>query len=424
MRPSVLLYCSVVLSLLKLILCLSSRFSSVSDADGSEGGFQLKKEHAVRVLAYISSWTQRSGIWLVVVALHLSSVVTVGLWLLNTFESGEKCKSNCGSSRKLQDWSEMSHSALEQLHLKKTLNQCIFSFLLRVTNENAQFQPVFTSFIQLRHWLTHWPKLLKPADSFVPPVAQLVCILHVMALPHVLSKVLNTNKQTCNNTSRIMTVRFSVLWLHTFLPQRDWETRLKRDVWTHLTLPVCGVSPDNVSAASRSTNTWRSSISWSTHSSTWSSLRSAAWEIASAARRTTPTKEVFLGPKGRGQNGPGLRLQPGAFFSLLPPARMNLWMWRETLLRRTVATCPTWTRIRVRGSISRMKPKTLHSSLWRAVEGLVVVRAVLKEMAATARIHSAPGAQRRGRNYCCVLPRFSRSSFPSTQPTNTTHTPP
>ncbi|XP_061685121.1 ubiquitin carboxyl-terminal hydrolase 34 isoform X2 [Syngnathoides biaculeatus] len=31
----------------------------VSDADGSEGGFQLKKEHALRVLAHISSWTQR-----------------------------------------------------------------------------------------------------------------------------------------------------------------------------------------------------------------------------------------------------------------------------------------------------------------------------------------------------------------------------
>lgn len=35
-------------------------FSSVSDADGSEGGFQLKKEHALRVLGYISSWSQRS----------------------------------------------------------------------------------------------------------------------------------------------------------------------------------------------------------------------------------------------------------------------------------------------------------------------------------------------------------------------------
>lgn len=33
---------------------------SVSDADSSEGGFQLKKEHALRVLGYISSWTQRS----------------------------------------------------------------------------------------------------------------------------------------------------------------------------------------------------------------------------------------------------------------------------------------------------------------------------------------------------------------------------
>ncbi|KAI4786493.1 hypothetical protein KUCAC02_037084, partial [Chaenocephalus aceratus] len=32
---------------------------TVSDADGSEGGFQLKKEHALRVLGYISSWTQR-----------------------------------------------------------------------------------------------------------------------------------------------------------------------------------------------------------------------------------------------------------------------------------------------------------------------------------------------------------------------------
>ncbi|MEQ2237982.1 hypothetical protein ILYODFUR_028686 [Ilyodon furcidens] len=31
----------------------------VSDADGSEGGFQLKKEHALRVLGYISSWSQR-----------------------------------------------------------------------------------------------------------------------------------------------------------------------------------------------------------------------------------------------------------------------------------------------------------------------------------------------------------------------------
>ena len=33
--------------------------TTVSDADGSEGGFQLKKEHALRVLGYISSWTQR-----------------------------------------------------------------------------------------------------------------------------------------------------------------------------------------------------------------------------------------------------------------------------------------------------------------------------------------------------------------------------
>uniref|UniRef100_A0A3B5M8F1 Ubiquitin carboxyl-terminal hydrolase 34 n=1 Tax=Xiphophorus couchianus TaxID=32473 RepID=A0A3B5M8F1_9TELE len=32
---------------------------SLSDADGSEGGFQLKKEHALRVLGYISSWSQR-----------------------------------------------------------------------------------------------------------------------------------------------------------------------------------------------------------------------------------------------------------------------------------------------------------------------------------------------------------------------------
>lgn len=37
-------------------------FSSVSDADGGDGGFQLQKEHALRVLAYISSWTQRSGL--------------------------------------------------------------------------------------------------------------------------------------------------------------------------------------------------------------------------------------------------------------------------------------------------------------------------------------------------------------------------
>ncbi|XP_011610930.2 ubiquitin carboxyl-terminal hydrolase 34 isoform X2 [Takifugu rubripes] len=33
--------------------------NEISDADGSDGGFQLKKEHALRVLAYISSWTQR-----------------------------------------------------------------------------------------------------------------------------------------------------------------------------------------------------------------------------------------------------------------------------------------------------------------------------------------------------------------------------
>ncbi|XP_023268188.1 ubiquitin carboxyl-terminal hydrolase 34 [Seriola lalandi dorsalis] len=33
--------------------------NEISDADGSEGGFQLKKEHALRVLGYISSWTQR-----------------------------------------------------------------------------------------------------------------------------------------------------------------------------------------------------------------------------------------------------------------------------------------------------------------------------------------------------------------------------
>ncbi|XP_037108825.1 ubiquitin carboxyl-terminal hydrolase 34 isoform X3 [Syngnathus acus] len=34
--------------------------NEISDADGgSEGGFQLKKEHALRVLAHISSWTQR-----------------------------------------------------------------------------------------------------------------------------------------------------------------------------------------------------------------------------------------------------------------------------------------------------------------------------------------------------------------------------
>ncbi|XP_055079983.1 ubiquitin carboxyl-terminal hydrolase 34 isoform X2 [Periophthalmus magnuspinnatus] len=33
--------------------------NEISDADSSEGGFQLKKEHALRVLGYISSWTQR-----------------------------------------------------------------------------------------------------------------------------------------------------------------------------------------------------------------------------------------------------------------------------------------------------------------------------------------------------------------------------
>ncbi|XP_056267031.1 ubiquitin carboxyl-terminal hydrolase 34-like, partial [Pseudoliparis swirei] len=33
--------------------------NEISDTDGSEGGFQLKKEHALRVLGYISSWTQR-----------------------------------------------------------------------------------------------------------------------------------------------------------------------------------------------------------------------------------------------------------------------------------------------------------------------------------------------------------------------------
>ncbi|KAK2817528.1 hypothetical protein Q5P01_025719 [Channa striata] len=33
--------------------------NEISDADGSEGSFQLKKEHALRVLGYISSWTQR-----------------------------------------------------------------------------------------------------------------------------------------------------------------------------------------------------------------------------------------------------------------------------------------------------------------------------------------------------------------------------
>ncbi|XP_051939696.1 ubiquitin carboxyl-terminal hydrolase 34 isoform X4 [Hippocampus zosterae] len=33
--------------------------NQISDADCSEGGFQLKKEHALRVLAHISSWTQR-----------------------------------------------------------------------------------------------------------------------------------------------------------------------------------------------------------------------------------------------------------------------------------------------------------------------------------------------------------------------------
>ncbi|XP_032418043.1 ubiquitin carboxyl-terminal hydrolase 34 isoform X3 [Xiphophorus hellerii] len=33
--------------------------NELSDADGSEGGFQLKKEHALRVLGYISSWSQR-----------------------------------------------------------------------------------------------------------------------------------------------------------------------------------------------------------------------------------------------------------------------------------------------------------------------------------------------------------------------------
>ncbi|XP_070409718.1 ubiquitin carboxyl-terminal hydrolase 34 isoform X3 [Nothobranchius furzeri] len=33
--------------------------NEISDAEGSEGGFQLKKEHALRVLGYISSWTQR-----------------------------------------------------------------------------------------------------------------------------------------------------------------------------------------------------------------------------------------------------------------------------------------------------------------------------------------------------------------------------
>ncbi|XP_028316758.1 ubiquitin carboxyl-terminal hydrolase 34 isoform X2 [Gouania willdenowi] len=33
--------------------------NEISDADGSEGGFQLKKEHALQVLGHISSWTQR-----------------------------------------------------------------------------------------------------------------------------------------------------------------------------------------------------------------------------------------------------------------------------------------------------------------------------------------------------------------------------
>ena len=55
-------WCFVVSEILDVLL--SNRgfvfgFSSVSDADGSEGGFQLKKEHALRVLGYISSWTQR-----------------------------------------------------------------------------------------------------------------------------------------------------------------------------------------------------------------------------------------------------------------------------------------------------------------------------------------------------------------------------
>lgn len=33
--------------------------NEISDADSSDGVFQLKKEHALRVLGYISSWTQR-----------------------------------------------------------------------------------------------------------------------------------------------------------------------------------------------------------------------------------------------------------------------------------------------------------------------------------------------------------------------------
>lgn len=59
---------------------IMSRFSSVSDADGSEGTFQLKKEHALRVLGYISSWTQRS----VLLPLHFKLYIS-GLnrkWIL------------------------------------------------------------------------------------------------------------------------------------------------------------------------------------------------------------------------------------------------------------------------------------------------------------------------------------------------------
>lgn len=67
-RPPVHLWCLFSFSLLKWLIFgqipevfpFSSCCSSVSDADSSEGVFQLKKEHALRVLGYISSWTQRS----------------------------------------------------------------------------------------------------------------------------------------------------------------------------------------------------------------------------------------------------------------------------------------------------------------------------------------------------------------------------
>lgn len=65
----------------------------VSDADSSEGSFQLKKEHALRVLGYISSWTQRS-VLLPLQTKPRNARILVNKWFKPAADTLQKMKMN------------------------------------------------------------------------------------------------------------------------------------------------------------------------------------------------------------------------------------------------------------------------------------------------------------------------------------------